>query len=323
MSSEDDEPLVQFEDKDDDNEDDFDPYQGLKRTTKKSGLSGRAALLIVAVFVLVFLIVGVIAIALGGAGLNANVQSSQTSAVNSPPPTAKPTAKPVLVTNQNCGDGQWNRIVYLDMSNPSHECPRGWRGYEGSVRCCGRPVSVRASCPAVFFPSNGYQYSRVCGRAKGYQQGSPDGFASDDTGEPQETIDGLYVDGVSITHGNPRTHIWTFAAGLLENGNTATNNRHRCPCDNGQDPPDFIGDNYFCETGDHEITHNLTKFFKDDPLWDGQNCFQSTCCNFHSPPWFHVGLPQPTTDSIEVRICGDQSTGDEDTPIALLEIYVQ
>jgi hypothetical protein len=34
-------------------------------------------------------------------------------------------------------------------------------------------------------------------------------------------------------------------------------------------------------------------------------------------------MSSPTTDAIEVRICGDQRTGDEDSPIAMLELYVQ
>jgi hypothetical protein len=42
-----------------------------------------------------------------------------------------------------------------------------------------------------------------------------------------------------------------------------------------------------------------------------------------SPPWFSVQLPTRTTDRIEVRICADESTSNEDTPIQLLEIYVQ
>ena len=41
------------------------------------------------------------------------------------------------------------------------------------------------------------------------------------------------------------------------------------------------------------------------------------------PPWFSVQLPAPTTDMIEVSICADESTDNEDTPIELLEIYVQ
>ena len=41
-----------------------------------------------------------------------------------------------------------------------------------------------------------------------------------------------------------------------------------------------------------------------------------------TPPWFSVQLSDSTTDSIEVRICGDEDTGNENTPIELLEIYI-
>ena len=36
----------------------------------------------------------------------------------------------------------------------------------------------------------------------------------------------------------------------------------------------------------------------------------------------HVELPNPINDDIEVRICGDEGTSNEDTPIELLEIYI-
>ena len=42
-----------------------------------------------------------------------------------------------------------------------------------------------------------------------------------------------------------------------------------------------------------------------------------------SSPLFSVQLPAPTTDMIEVSICADESTDNEDTPIELLEICVQ
>ena len=61
-----------------------------------------------------------------------------------------------------------------------------------------------------------------------------------------------------------------------------------------------------------------------DPLWDGQGCgFSSMCCTVNSPPWFNVVLHSPTTDNIEVRICGDEGIGNEDTPIQFMELYVK
>lgn len=64
--------------------------------------------------------------------------------------------------------------------------------------------------------------------------------------------------------------------------------------------------------------------FYRDKLWDGLQCSsEGTCCTEKSPPWFAVELPNATTDDIEVRICGDEGTANEGTPIELIEIYVQ
>jgi len=39
-------------------------------------------------------------------------------------------------------------------------------------------------------------------------------------------------------------------------------------------------------------------------------------------PWFCKHLPHATTDDIEVRICGDQSTTEEETSVELTELYI-
>ena len=46
---------------------------------------------------------------------------------------------------------------------------------------------------------------------------------------------------------------------------------------------------------------------------------------YNSPPWFSVTLPDVTTEDIEVHNCANinQETNNEDSPIGLLEIYVQ
>ena len=55
---------------------------------------------------------------------------------------------------------------------------------------------------APFTPqAGGYTYTKVCGRVIGYQVGHPDAFHS------SKSIDKAYVEGVSITHGSPRSHI--------------------------------------------------------------------------------------------------------------------
>ena len=86
--------------------------------------------------------------------------------------------------------------------------------------------------------------------------------------------------------------------------------------------PPFVGEDYFCETGSRS-DHTTLRFYEDDPQWDGEGCGAiSTCCSFNNPPWFCKQLPQPTSDDIELRLCGSEGLA-EDTPIEIVEIYIK
>ena len=224
--------------------------------------------------------------------------------------------------NPGCGDGLWYQVGYLNMSDPSHRCPSPWT-VENScgIRTCRRPESPYATCSATFY-TTGDQYSRVCGRAIGYQIGSTDAFGYNAKEKP---LDSYYVSGVSITHGAPRRHVWTFAAGVSEGGYIHQDTN--CPCSDPSHsgnvlPPSFVGDNYYCESANPTSMFVQSKFYCDDPLWDGQQCEGHCCSNGKSPPWFSVELPNPTADDIEVRLCCSEGYHD-DIAVHLLEIYVQ
>ena len=144
----------------------------------------------------------------------------------------------------------------------------------------------------------------MCGKIKAYQFGVPDAFYAyflDNT----LTIDDAYVSGLSVTHSNPRQHIWTFANGLAEIYAFV----EVCPCDTNLSlpVPTFVGEDYFCESGVNEQydgNSHYGVFHLNDALWDGQDCISSsTCCTRNSPPYFTRQLPQATSDDIEARIC--------------------
>ena len=223
-----------------------------------------------------------------------------------------------------CGPGEWHRVASLNMSDPSQQCPSAWREYNTSgVRACGiRPPGTSIqTCLATSYPAS-RQYNRVCGRAIGYQVGTPDAFGYHAIAQ---TIDSYYVYGVSITHGTPCNHIWTYTAGLSEGGHFLQGSN--CPCSNSSFqsnvyPPSFVGDNYYCESGNPTNTVIHDHIYTEDPLWDGQQCEGECCSNGKSPPWFSVELPNPTTDDIEVRICCGLEPGD-DVLIKLLELFIQ
>ena len=225
-----------------------------------------------------------------------------------------------------CGSGGgWTRLAYLNMSDATQNCPSGFRLYQsGGVRSCGRPVTSSASCVSVQFPSNGINYTQICGRVTGYQFGSNDALYTGN-GNNHNNLNADYVDGVSLTRGSPRQHVWTFMGGVYESVNVASN----CPCTAGSPQiniiPDFIGNNYFCESGNPTSTYH-NQFFTSDPLWDGKLCrsLETACCNVTGIPWFHRDYgSNTTTDYIELRVCEDEGTDNEDTPFGLAEIYVK
>ena len=132
--------------------------------------------------------------------------------------------------------GEWRRIASFNIS-AGDECPTGWnKSSHSGVSFCRSP-SDNAGCYSTTF-STEMSYTRVCGRARGYQKGTPDAFAptTDDIGS-------YYVEGLSITHGTPRQHIWTYAAGHTDFATFHVNEHCPCAAVRGSNPPSFVGSN--------------------------------------------------------------------------------
>ena len=212
------------------------------------------------------------------------------------------------------------RVANLDMTDSSQQCPNGFiliSRTTAPLRTCGRPGSP--GCVSTIFAIPEPTYTHVCGRVIGYQFGNAFAFSY------AMTIITFYLNGVSITHGNPKQHIWSFAAARDEVTTTTT---HICPCTRPElthtsTVQRFVGEDYFCETGSMSNAAGST-FYNMDPLWDGQGCGgTSTCCSFNNPPWFCKQLPQPTTDNIELRLCHTASSTFADIPLEVIELYVR
>ena len=201
----------------------------------------------------------------------------------------------------------WMRVANISASQG---CPSGLEPVTaGGRKLCRKTVDT--GCSSVTFNTHGISYSKVCGRAYGFNKGTADGFQRH-THCPSCTIDKTYVDGLSITHGSPRQHIWSAAAAI---------NDFYCPCTSSPNSythlPSLVGNDYSCEYGD---SNNFTDHNR---LWDGQDCSATlqTCCDKGS--WFCKDLPQPTTDDIEVRLCCDETRSNEDVYVEHFELYVQ
>lgn len=217
-------------------------------------------------------------------------------------------------TDTPCGGSGWTRIAYLNMSDPTQSCPSAWRLFTSPQRACGKFSGPQ--CNGVHYDTGAMRYKQVCGRIIAIPQSTVQAFRGG-----QQDIDSFYVDGVSVTHGLPRQHIWSFAAGFFALGSAS----FKCPCAGGSGIiPSFVGNNYFCE-GPHE---NVPGSDTTSVIWDGMDCLSSSdCCSFNSPPWFTVTLPALTDDSIEVRICSGQTSvggfNNENTPVTLMEMFVK
>ena len=211
----------------------------------------------------------------------------------------------------------WLQVANLDLDDPYQQCPKGFKLITHPVRACVK--KAERGCSSILFPTHYIQYQRVCGRMIGYQVGSNNAFhrfECDYCG-----IDDPYVDGVSVTHGkHPRKHIWSFAANWVEKKHDYP---AQCPCarNSRSKAPKFVGNDYFCETGEY----SYDRIDVNDPLWDGEGCGkkEKKCCEQPGLPWFCKDLPHPTTDDIEVRVCGDEKQKNEDVWMNLIQLYVQ
>ena len=97
------------------------------------------------------------------------------------------------------------------MTDMSASCPQGQTyTVESSTRMCTRSHTNKHACSSVIFPTHRVPYTKVYGRAQGYQYWSTNAFYNY-YGAAQTTLESSYVTGLSVTYGSPQ--IWTFAVG--------------------------------------------------------------------------------------------------------------
>ena len=170
------------------------------------------------------------------------------------------------MNSTQCGNisGGWTRIAHINMTDPQQTCPSVLRTITSPLRMCAGQTS--AGCSSVHYPTLSFNFNNVCGKAIGYMYGSPDAV---DASYTNRTIDNPYVEGLSITYGTPRHHIWTYAAGHT--------GRCRCHPNNfASPPPSFVGQHYYCDGQDGAWNYRI---------WDGEDCFAgSTCCDSPNLP---------------------------------------
>ena len=183
--------------------------------------------------------------------------------------------------SSRCGifSPNWRRVAYIDTTQGPGQCPSGQVEHVNSTtnqRACGRSTDV--GCSSVTYPTGG-KYTNICGQARGYQFYSPNAF----DGTKGKSINDPYVDGISITRGSPRQHVWTYASWHHENQNHIV--AYVCPCGRS-DPnnytyvPSFVGRDFYCETAFATYSETI-RIAWENPLWDGAGSACGTggrCC---------------------------------------------
>ena len=197
-----------------------------------------------------------------------------------------------------CGQsGGWTRVAFINPSDRSTQCPGGLRTITSTKRVCEKSVST--GCSSASFSSPGARYREVCGRVSGYVRSSPDAFRS------------RFPDGITITQGSANRHLWSYVA-------------DHYPCGNCKRIGSaVVGRHYYCDSATNSRSFRRNHDYWNQHLWATSECparSGATCCG--NGGWFHRKI-SPTRDHLSVRLCTDQSHGDEEVYADLVEIYVK
>ena len=241
-----------------------------------------------------------------------------------------------------CGGykGGWMRIADIDTRRKKSKdsCPKGWGSISSPFAAC-RSKSNDPGCSSTSFSVNGASYRKICGKARGYQKDTTDAFGGPRRQRGSSTFDYIidindaYVDGLSITIGSPRQHVWTFSSGNNDNNSafvdvSKTTDEHTCPCAAvpGLLPFAFVRNDYYCESGSNggNPVGRVDGIYTADALWDGSGCDGKgdNCCTAVNQPWFFRQFSTTQKSDIEARICADENWANEGVIVDQLQLFV-
>lgn len=230
--------------------------------------------------------------------------------------------------------GGWMRIAQLNASSLDYQCPSGFNISENSgIFSCAMNSEI-PGCSSIVFSSKKLRSSKVCGTVRAYSKKSQNepqtSFSASHSrslsgsraslpishaqtpvkGSLSKSLSGFhssvhslnenYLDGISITSGMPRRHIWSYVAG-------------QCPCTEGK--PSYVRNHYSCgfRADDCPISGICTL-----PIWG-----RTGKCLSYNLPWFYRETEFSVLDDVEVRVCGNPHVGNEQILIGVVQVFVQ
>ena len=204
-------------------------------------------------------------------------------------------------------------------------CPSAWKNFtipNTDIKVC-RIGQDAAGIYSANYSTDGtcLGFQHLCGKVIGYQSGSPDGFNRGNNIFKQ--IDDIYLDGISITYGYPRKHLFSLAVGVTTTSSIPKGGN--CPCSKypGRAAPAFVRDHYYCDSGNQGNPISAIKYFPNDTLWDGEGCSSEySCCSQPGMPYFYRSFPILVNEDIEVRLMADEAYSNEAILVGTMELYV-
>ena len=206
------------------------------------------------------------------------------------------------------------RIGEINMNRRFSQCPGALQRVNiSNGRYCYRR---NRPCSTVSFDSFGKNYTEVCGYVGAYQIGHTDAFESNN---PRI---GFYGEGISVTYGSNKNHIWSY---IIANGYYSNPRPDVCPCSNGgstRSPPSQVANNYYCDSGKPGPQSGSVYTTQ---LWSRSSLCRSNgnCCNNPDQPWFRATTSNRTTDNVDLNWCGDDPVGSEEAATTEVFLYIR
>ncbi|OGQ18348.1 MAG: hypothetical protein A2138_20615 [Deltaproteobacteria bacterium RBG_16_71_12] len=205
--------------------------------------------------------------------------------------------------------GGWARLLRYAEGDA---CPTGWTA---APRGC-----TRGGSSASTFVTPPYAFSEMRGVVRAFGFGVSDAFAAGIL-----DIEGPYVDGLAVTRGVPRRHVFSFAHGITDAYATSgTGAAPNCPCDGGAAAPPFVGLDYRCEApADGEVS-GVRVWDNVDLLFDGADIGDPLCvAAAETAPDFTVVLPEVSADVVELRIVANGGATNENIDVVAVDLWVR
>ena len=199
--------------------------------------------------------------------------------------------------------GGWTRVADFDFA--TDDCPGEWQKVAEKPYCARNAWDLGGLQRTAVLEEHALNIKQVRTRTEAYQFGAPDAFAlvGDGVG-----VDDVFAAGLSVlaTTDTGKTHLYTYALGLSQQGTGAWSISNLCPDMGGTHPPDFVNGNFSCASG---------------------NTSNTTASVWYETPAFTAVDRTATVEyqrgGIEARLQGPQISTNEDMGLANLSVYVR